>query len=1625
MLLKIENIFGSIATTEKGGKNMIRNLGKKMVAAALTATMLMSVVIPTAFAAAPEMTSKKVRINAISDDILKVLEKKEAHMQSLEITDISFNIERDFDQSCYVTVKNTGTENAVFFLSVDNPYSDIYLGFIESGSATQPTLLTAGESTRVKLSVFAQRAEKDEYKLPVKAYIVDGVNDILDNEAEVTLNLPEETLNFTCDLTSSDEETLEQNYMITNNGGRLSSVSIYADDALDGYVTLTPGVSETPMNANESVNIRVTPNFTAMKEDNVSRVSGNIVVSAAGKEKKFSVVIDTQGKEIYSATMRDLITYQKSGKAYFNLSLDSQAMQDSFVFENKGSSEEINQDTDCTISYTVPFIDDNTGQKLAEASNAIRVSAYKGNEPSGTVINKDYEFNEEAGIVTVHYSYVVSSDDIKYGVMAKILEDNNDTSGETEVSAYDEEEQSNVRLKNVAKLISEAINDKNISGDDVITDVAESFGDWAPTINDGVSLLVDGQEVFNYGLGADVADVFDKTKSLGQTLKDAPKVDGASAGFQHTYAWVGFGKSAYDLGYHTSSTENFYKLDDVLNTPNSVISGDEKEKYVQLGITKDVVNVGLGAAGILTLGLTGPVGLAVGAGLFFGGLIFNKLMDDAMEDISDKAQGEDGEGGGAGGSDTYPNKRNQCTNAGKISAPVPNYPEAPEDPTSPPTEPPTAPTEPPTKPTEPPTAPPTNPTTPTSPTSPTSPTKPTEPATSKPPKKKWTFYLKASPEVGVANENVEIWTTAKNIDISQGFSFRFSYRKAGSWNWKNITNWTSSSRITTKFKKSGKYILRVVIKSNSNPNFWVGVEKDYYVNAPAEQQNSYNNNDEKEITFNPSHNMMLVTTRLQAGDESANDKVMGTKFIVSGKRSNSSTVSYLSVGKQTNNGCSDISMQLVDMSAVKAAMTSIGSVSGGGGSSRTSYLLRADYTTTPTHFRTVSDMEIVNYYPADTVINYVGNISNYRDVTLKSDFAVYEENIYVNGDFYVNEPTTLHCDVFNRNLAGGWADIVVKDGNDVIYSAEDVWIGRASSQKLEIPWTPAAKDSQISVKVTNKSMVTKEYAQDNNFAERKLTAIEYQVPEVGEIQNTLALENREFAVSSIIQKTRNITDVKMYMDGTEITNLQSSVNGTDIKKYWYNCNGLTAGAHNVKILATYEKAGGKFAIAEKSLDFNVISNAESSVVISKNSETDNTNLSADLYNGSNYSATYRPDESGDITVPFTTSMYQNTANYKVFVNTEKGIYITELKAGSIAVNNSEVQNTFNVKGMSNIHHAILYIKDSDEYYTQLAYKYINCNARGVRVFYFDKAEYAQFAQAADAYLLCVTSDNKMHKLDIIKDGVRITDSNGSVEISDENIYQPVVSSAKAVGLIVANPVEGINSTVLKSSWNTSYQGKSNISVSAFGSELVSKSFINGKTVELPYNDYIVDYTLKSDNYVFEVEKELSLNSESFTNRIENSFVGKISHQETAEVEETISFNAYDMTDKNGNMLKYVSAVRNKPVTVTVVFTDINDGSNVVKKTVKLNSFNGNIENVAVPDKAGDYKLSISMNLITETTMLGDLNSDEKINGTDVSLMKKFIYGVQTPTAKQNIVADIDGSGTIDKKDLELLKEMLA
>ncbi len=1555
----------------------MRKLGRKIISAVVTVTMLTGVIVPTAFAETDNngvISTKKVRMNAVAEDILKIFQKKEEHTRSLEITDISFNINRDFDQNCYVTVKNTGKENQEFFLSSDNPYDDIFLGFVEAGSDTQPTLLTAGESTKVKLTVFAQKASKNTYTIPVKAYTIDGTNNILDDEKEITLNLPEEELKFTCDLTASDEDTLEQSYLIVNNGKPLSSVDIYADDTIADYVTFEPGITETPVKAKENISLKVRPNLNAMKKDNITRAEGNIVISSAGKEQKFALVMDTQGKEIHSITMQQLIDYQRGNKQYYNLEADSTNFSDSIeVTDNTESGGEY------SISYEIPFVDKNTDTQVAKEISETKISAYNGNQPSGTVI--DYDVHEEDDGLVISTQVVVSTSDILD--LAQAIQqqlENTPVDGEASIVAPDE-----TSTKKSSKLPSEAVMKELFSGKE--KSFEENLNTAIGYIKDGSMTLVSGgqaliktstkivetgrdgkikdiaQGIVNSDSGKFIKDFDNKT--LGKVYNGASKVNDV---------WT-IGSGAYTL----ITREHFKNVNKVENSPN--VSYVDKEVYKACATSKDIMTgVGMTMAVVSLAG--GPVGFFVGLGITLASYAVNKYLDDEMDRIEDEADIDKDDPDGS--ADTSKNKRNQCTNAQKIAVPW-NPPlgggtysggsgtpggHTPQTPTSPPTEPPTSPTEPPTAPTN-----------PTNPTDPTNPTNPTDPVV----KPTWTFYLKTDKDSVPQDEDLTLWMES-NVDLSQ-FVFKYQYMR-GIESWVNLTDdYVETKQLTTSFHKTGDYVLRAIVKSKTNPDFWLCVDKKLTVTKAANSK-----------AFDNSQMNVFVSTRLQAGDESSNDMNMSTRYMVNG----------VFAGQTLNDGHSSLSMVRLDMSNVK--LDGINTIT-------------ANYSTTPTHYRTVSDMEIITYYPFDTEVDYVGSLDDYRDMTLKPDFSVYEENIYVDGDFYVGEETTLHCDVYNRNLAGGWYDIIIKDGNQVLYTAQNERLSSMSAKNIEIAWTPQTLKSKISVQLINKCTVSQEVTDDNNFAERTLVATEYQVPEIGGITATTALENRAFSVYTDISHIKNLTDVKMYIDDTEVTELKSALSG-NTKRFWYDCKGITSGKHIAKFVATYEKAGNKFDVTENSLTFEVIPLDKSTTTIAKNTADGIKNVSADVYNRNNYVSSYSCSDDGTIIIPFTEAMYKNTEVYQIVVYTSKGIYVTPLKAGVIKVDNPYIQNTFNVNGngMHNFRYANLYIRNSkSDYYTNIPYKMLNNNKNGTYVICMDNSNYSKYDKAEDAYMLVVTSGNVVHKLQLIENGKRVSDFSKTINLSNSNVYSPVISAAFLPALPVLSDGNVRN---VKSSWNTSYQGKADIVVSAFDSEVVSKSTANGKSVQLAENDYSISYTLKSINYIFNVEKGISVGDTDITNRIENRFEGNISTVASAEEKELINIDVYDMLDKNGNQLRYVTAVNNKPIKITVKFTDTQNPENVYTRTVKTDTWDGSLTAVEAPEKAGEYIVSVSFSLVTETAKYGDLNYDGKINSADVSLMKKFLYTDLKPKDKEFLVADIDKSGVIDKKDLNLLKEML-
>ena len=236
---------------------------------------------------------------------------------------------------------------------------------------------------------------------------------------------------FIENLIATNEETLEQNYLIVNTGRTLSSVDIYADETIADYVTFDPGITETPVQADENIRLKVFPNLTAMKNDNITKAEGNIVISSAGKQQKFSLTMDTQGKTINSVTMSRLIDYQNGNKEYYNVKVDTSNLSENISVKDNLSD---GSGGDYSVSYSIPYVDKNTDTVVANETAQAKISVYHGNEPSGTI--KKFEPKVEDNKITITQQVVVSKEDVSDVIRAlqSKCAENYSTNGETRVN---------------------------------------------------------------------------------------------------------------------------------------------------------------------------------------------------------------------------------------------------------------------------------------------------------------------------------------------------------------------------------------------------------------------------------------------------------------------------------------------------------------------------------------------------------------------------------------------------------------------------------------------------------------------------------------------------------------------------------------------------------------------------------------------------------------------------------------------------------------------------------------------------------------------------------------------------------------------------------------------------------------------------------------------------------------------------------------------------------------------------------------------------------------------------------------------------------------------------------------
>jgi len=287
---------------------------KRLLALLLVFTFLLG---STAINAAAAGGTDPVTVGATTDKTITIQsrnipdEPDDPVSGALTITTGDYSIDRDYDQVVVVTVTNNTSQPIVYYLAVNNEYDDLATDFLGGGSRLTPMVIQPGETQNVNLVLYSQNATRADFKLPIKAYIVQS-NGTVAEDATATAKVACEPVevNFSCIETSASATTLAKTMTLKNLGKYVADVTVSFVGGLESYIFTNPAISLYPMNTGESITFLASPDLTLMKKNGVSSISGQLIVSAGGKKQSFDLVYDTEGKPINSMTIHDLALLQ-------------------------------------------------------------------------------------------------------------------------------------------------------------------------------------------------------------------------------------------------------------------------------------------------------------------------------------------------------------------------------------------------------------------------------------------------------------------------------------------------------------------------------------------------------------------------------------------------------------------------------------------------------------------------------------------------------------------------------------------------------------------------------------------------------------------------------------------------------------------------------------------------------------------------------------------------------------------------------------------------------------------------------------------------------------------------------------------------------------------------------------------------------------------------------------------------------------------------------------------------------------------------------------------------------------------------------------------------------------------
>lgn len=1230
------------------------SMKKRFLSVFLALTILVGITLPAlnALAETPD-NSVKVAANTTNNITIEkegTLPEEPDYNGVLEVTAGKYEIERNYSQACTVSVKNNSAISMEYYLTVSNIYDDIYLNFVRSGSVDIPLVIKSGETQRVQLDVFAQNATRGSYTLPIYAYTVTGSEEKVEAKATAELVCPVVSLNVSCTKTNEDENTLAQTYLLKNLGEALTDVTVSVSGDAEEYTVFDPIIGNYQMNRNASVTFKTRPDLTKMKNNNVTKVTGKIVVYAGGKSQSFDIIFDTQGQKITSTTMGELAQKQEENQ-FFDLS---------FI---KGTDRTDGLSEGTTINYTksVSFMY-NTSKRM-NVSVELDGTGFSGNE-------NDF----------VNTSSAVKDGNARYIYKTKQLINRNEYKGllasvvlSTLFSKVNSFMGKNDELDNYENYVIDytvTISDSSMPYSDttewltyfaIAKNASSSFDLMNPTLSEAkrielgtifianfIILSFDSSNQERIDYDATILSLDDAKVTIVDSYGDGTGLSGCRTK-------ITFNNSETVINYLIEATPNVKMIKEGLiestykgkkcYLPTEIVQverGGLQYNCLEMYIEQSDSSFSLLLIGtkVSVNGSLKSTSLTDGQKLLLE--LANLLSNDkakkegivsGLQDINDKVL-ENSNTMGIGNKLWY-----EATNVSAyLSVAEMVYGSG-----------------------------------------------------------------KAFELTGFIIKNDEDFDTLTNIitKILTGTTVKDELNNLNSAMrdvvTKHADEWLQTAISNMLSGEYGDYLMGKGKYADSNSGISSGqastttkINGSQCTNAGQITTNVYipqipssrpSNKTKSTQTIQSGDVSLFITSRMYGGD--GVNRWYGNpspEYVDIQNTTYTYKLNGVSVGTSQNSGVTDVAIVKLPVDNLRLGATNT---------------IICDYETNPGHYFVNTDTEISLVYSADMPISYIGSPESLQDVRSLPDFAIYSENIFGSDtNIIVGNETAVSMNIYNRGSMGGWFNISVSDGKNVIYSESNHYLDAFTGDKISFNWTPAKDEEDITVTLTNTSVGLSERSSENNTATRTFRSRQRTVPVIDAITPDYAVVG-EGIVFATISKNDDVIKTEFYIDDVLYTGevKSSAVDGKT--RSWINDPDMSKGEHTIKVLVTYATGTVTTAQIEKSATISVLDKDWDKYTFELSTEFASPRYYLyDVASGS-YSSTYSISRNGSAcTYTITKQIYDNLAGYYICVSTDKGFVFKQMSNETCDFELADC-NTLTFTQNSNLTVDSIYIKSFD------------------------------------------------------------------------------------------------------------------------------------------------------------------------------------------------------------------------------------------------------------------------------------------------------------------------------------------